>query len=120
MPVWNIARIVPVDKLSAWMAFTATSSPSSPGLGASANIYDAAEPTPRSNVTHKGGNAAPNAAQLALLEGLGTDVNGQYIMPTSPVDLTGVIAVKWDRSLGLSASPYPTMLSANNLTDQPT
>jgi hypothetical protein len=114
MPVWNIARIVPVGKMTAWQTATALGGDAD-GLGATGNVYESSEPIPRTNITHKAGNGAPNAAQLAFLEGLGTDVNGFYIMP---MDLDGVIAAKWDRALGPSASPYPLMLSSNGLTDQ--
>ena len=123
MPYWNILRIVPVALLAApagtdpnplgvWQLETAdTLDPD--GLGATTAVYDISEATPRSTITHRLGNAAPTAAQLALVNGWGTDVNGDALVPAN---CAGTLCRVWDRSLGASTNPGAAMLASAGLT----
>lgn len=112
MPYWNVVRIIPLALLTDWQAATALGGDAD-GLNATSNVYTEADPTPRT-ATHKAGNSAPNAAQLAYLDGLGTDVNGYVQMP---VGLEGCLVKVWDRQV--QASPYAGMLDDNDLTTNP-
>jgi hypothetical protein len=114
MPYWNVVRIVPLSLLSAWQAATALGGDSD-GLNATTNTYTAADAPPRS-ATHVSGNGSLNAAQLALLTGAGTDVNGYVQVENITPGLAGCLVKVWDRSLGNSANPHPAMLEEHELT----
>lgn len=126
MPVWNTLRIIPVALLATpygtdpgplglWQSETAVGGDAD-GLGATGPIYEISEPIPRTNITHRIGNAAPNAAQLALLVGAGTDVNGYVLCENINSGLAGCLVKNWDRALGTSTSPQMAMLAAAGLT----
>lgn len=127
MPFWNVARVIPVaflaappgtdpNPLGAWQIATADSSFDPDGLGATTPVYEISEPTPRTNITHRLGNGAPTAAQLALLNGWGVDANG-YSIP--PAGLEGCLAKVYDRQLVTPGSVGAQMLSENGLTTSP-
>lgn len=117
MPVWNVVRIVPVGELGSpsttgsWLNVSATAQDPD-GLGASTNVYTAADPSPRT-ATHLMGNAAPTADQLALLQSWGTDVNG-YIIP--PASCPGVLCKIFDRQVTAPFVVASQMMSENGLT----
>lgn len=121
MAFWNVLRIVPVallgtpPTLGLWESETAVGGDAD-GLGASIAVYDVNEPTPRTNITHRLGNAAPNATQLGLLNGAGVDVNGEVVVTNIHAGLDGAVVKVWDRSLGAGASPQASMLSNHDLT----
>lgn len=118
MPFLNVVRIVPNGLVAAWQTATAVGGDVD-GLNATSNVYTEADTPPRSP-THKAGNGSLNAAQLALLQGAGEDVNGYIQAENIDPGLVGVLCKVWDRSLGAASNPYNAMLAENGLTTNPT
>lgn len=112
MPFWNVVRIIPTALEADWISATALGGDAD-GLGVSSAVYTLADTPPRT-ATHKAGNGTLNAAQLAYLNGLGTDVNGYVQMPAN---LEGCLVKVWDRQS--QANPYNGMLTDNGLTTNP-
>lgn len=115
MPKW-VMRVIPTALEADWRAAT-NQGGDVDGLGVSTPIYTEADPTPRT-ATHLVGNAAPNASQLAYLQGLGDDANGYVQMPTSPVDLTGCLVKVYERSTTLPTDVLNGILADHGLTTQ--